>query len=607
MKKSFLIFLLLNSLIINAQVILKKGLFEANAIGYCRGTSFTTIANVEVDGANSELRVYTYGRIPGSFDIKITAKDGAEAPKSMKGKLGAWAKKVEATNNTYDATNAGEPAAMCIFVRKLPFEHIMTKMQDLLPNDDGIKAFYKEPYSGYPIAQTEVSLAFPNSFKPNTTYRFNKLKCEQGGVDFSTLPLMSYDQLISKYPAVDYGKEIIKSREMSSEGDGLLGLKNVRSFPVSTEYHRYVDSNSAQIKYSNIKESPLKKEEGIAALKGFYRDNNNFSISNESNSKNYVLLRSESSKEDKFSNYKIFKMVAYDNEGTITNISDIKMDYVKDPRYFNFVLDKKGKKVGILLVLSGQIIIGAKSHKDPVENNHHLYYFDLDGKEKFHYSFTHGDEDNPRGVYPVIAIEDNGIIKVWSKNYEKLLKPYSEIINFDSKSKVTYVKFPKDNGNTLYNNGLMSKYHKFQVLEDGNFLLFDQEVSKKSRQNGAFTEEYNTFSSAGFVILTPDLEVVTSAGFGSENATVPAKIDYIGKVDDSYKIIITNQYRNYFISKGKEERLIVCPDSENFAKVKLPSNPVQNNYYVDKETRKIYGIYEHTNWPMLSYLLLMSY
>jgi hypothetical protein len=606
MKKQLLLlpFILFLSLSMNGQEVIKKGLFVNSILGYCKTTS--SIANVVVDQEKAQLKVFTYTRVDGRFDFDIQST--GEAPKNNKAKLGGFMKKLNDTNQAYD--DNVKVAASCISVRTLPFELLMgTGLQDLSPNAKGIKKFFDEKIDEYSKSQMEVDIAYPNVFKPNIKYSFSRSGCEQGQVNFGKLPLLSVDQLAAKYPEVNYSNDARSEIIMTTQGEGMLGLKNMKSFPAKTQYHRCVDSTTAEIVYTAVKEVALKKEEAIAKLSGYSAYNGSV-LHLDDNKTHFTLLRADAGKEDKFANYKGFRFVTFSEDGTILNMKDFKTEFVRDTRYCNFVYDKKGNKTGVLIILSSFTMIGGKAQKDPKDNNHVLYYFDLQGNEKFHYTFEHGEGDNPRGITPILVIEDKDALRMWSGNYQKILKPYTEIINFDDKGKGTFVSFPKDNirgGYTFDINGPMSAEFKFKVLEDGNFLLWDQKTETKSRPNGSFEQKYTVYNSAQLIIITPDLEYVNSSGFVCNGATEPASFDYIGKMDDNYKIIVTNQCKNYFESLGKENKVIVYPNEEDAEFVKLPPRPAVANYTVDKTARKIYAVYEHKNWSMLGYLMIMSY
>ncbi len=600
---SLAILLFINN--ISAQEVLKNCFIPIHDLGAdCKNPA--SINKIIVDNTNQNIKFYAWTNILGGYDITFKKNSEEVQPKTNKEKFGKLLKKLDAINT---GNEEGTAAGLAI-IRTFSFADL-----NLLPNisedKDGVKYYGKlrqdeDPITFLPFSNLEYNYIYSGVYNKNREYKFNKSTQEICGFNSRWLvksnpPTIPMADFFVKYPEFDITKRKESYTYLAARGEGLLGTKNMKY--LIERRNDYMELNpmnalmrgKSKIDTLNLNEVNEKVGDCFSTHSEIDLDKDN----------TFAILRG-STKDDKWGSYHSYKIMKYNKEGKVLHYQHLKLEYLKDVSFFNFSYDKKGNKSGLVLILSDFTMIGGKSLRDPKDNNNILYYFDLDGNEKFHYNFEHGEK--LRSFNAMFIQSDGDNLKIWNQNVEKILKPYTELINFDTKGKVSYVKYSNDGAFEFDHVALnsSSKLFNLRVLEDGNFMLTNQNVIEKNVQEGAFTRVVRTYDKMYIAILTPELDVVNTSAFTMGGST-PAEMDYLGTIDGKYKFMLYSKERNHLVALGKTNTFVSYPRPNVEHNIRVPVGTLDRNYHIDKENRKIYCIYENMYSTAQGYLVVMGY
>ncbi len=590
---------------VSAQVVLKSCPIPLHDLGY-KCVNPPSVNKIVVNNVDQTIKFYAWTNMLGGYDITFKKNADEVQPKTNKEKFGKLLKKLDAVNSgNEDGTAAGFAV-----VRTFTFDDL-SKLPKISEDKDGMKMYDKlidkeDPITFLPFKQLEYNYVYTGVYNKNQEYKFNKDGKEPCGYTSKCLlknppPTIPIHEFFTKYPEFDFGKKVDSTTYITARGEGLLGTKNVKYFIERRRDYLGFNPKNALIEGRN-KRDTLNLDEVNEKLGDCF---STFAEVKLDDKNTFAILRG-STKDSKWGGYQSYKIMKYNSEGKVLNYQHLKLEYLKEVNFFNFTYDKKGNKSGLVLILSDFVMIGGKSLRDPKDNNNILYYFDLDGKEKFHYDFVHGEK--LRSFNPMIIQSDGDNLKIWSTNVEKILKPYSELINFDAKGKGTFVKYANDDVFGFDHVALNSSSNlfKFRVLEDGNFMLMNQTVTEKTVTQGGINYTVKSYDKTHVAILTPELDVVSTSVFAMGGAT-PAEMDYLGKIDDKYKFMLYSKERNHLAAMGKTNIFLTYPRFNVEHNLRVPVGTLDRNYHIDKESRKVYCIYESIHSPAQGYLVVMEY
>ena len=579
------IFLLITTLFLSpmlwGQTLLKGTFFSAHALGVCRDTTQTL--KVGFDEGTGNLMVYTWTGVRGEIDIKF--EKGAEEKKGAKAKIGGFMKNMEAINKANNDQPAAYDAA-CLALRRYPLASF-GKAAAYEPTPKGALAFYKDSETErVPYAQMRHTLVYPRLMREKGTYKFLRDKryesCGEGKPFFDTLPLLDPAKLAAAYPDLGLGTERSEVY-LAMKGEGLLGTKNLRPMVLRSAYALGVDSTDTRVKYLASEAAPLKAEANAAQFKGFVATGD-VPLALEDGTR-LSLLRGDGS-DDKWDRYMKYRLVRYDDQGTLLSQADIASEFIKEIGFFGFTYDPSGRPKGVAVVLSDIATIGGKSKKDPKDNRHLLYCFDLQGKERFHCAFEHP------GVRPTLVVERGGKFDFLGDNNEKTFKIKSEVLTVDEHGAVSAVEHVREPGqlDVFRLLGTRASY-----LGEGTLLL-----------TGSTPKADNSLGRAVAAIVTTDFKILASCFIEHEDLT-PALVDYLGVFGGRHHFAFSTQRHNHFIGCGGEagKKTLVFPTPESKGLYKSPAL-VDKNYVLDKKAGKLYAFYQHKTGNGLGYVVAVN-
>jgi hypothetical protein len=343
------------------------------------------------------------------------------------------------------------------------------------------------------------------------------------------------------------------------------------------------DSTKVEI-VNKLKEKKLLKTEEITAKLSDYIVGTNDGRLQLDTAYGFIMARGNK-KDEKWSMYKQYCLVKHNYEGEIIKMAHINLEYLKDLGHFSFVYHKDGRPAGVVAVFSSFAIMGAKSQKDPKDNNHVMYYFDLDGNEKFHYTFEHGEADNPRGISPILLVEQEASLIMLNVNTEKLLKPKEELVFFDNKGKTETKSYEAD----LY--PYQGSANNIRRLDDGSLLM----TVVRSGAEGV----------AGMAVVSTDFKVIGKKFYRANSKTMPV-IDYLGKFDNDYKFVITTQCQNHIVSIGQNKAAVTLPE-EGDTGLCISKGLIGKNYVIDADAKKAYLFFQHNGGNGLGYVAIVGF
>ncbi len=590
--------LMLVCMAVSGQKIIKGTFFNAHALGVCNDT--TGLTKIALDPTNATLNVYSWTGLFGSIDMKFDKSGDKE--KSKKEKLGSLMKRAEALNKAQN-DNERAPDIGCMVVRKLTFEDIMTS-DPYDATTKGAKAFYAAKKS-VPYDRMKHITIYPKKMRTDAVYSFDVSDYERCGgeqVNLNKIPMISADDLRATYPDLDLDKSY-HSFGLVSKGEGLLGIKNMKTYFETVESAYEVDSVWCRIGLKVKKAQMPNFETNVGEMEGYDLHATRDKTLSLNESTKFAILR-QSNKEEKFGMYTSFKLVKYNDQGELLQTSIVKPDYLKDISYFNFTYDKAGNPAGIALILSSFSLVGGKSLRDPKDNNHFLYYFGLDGKEQYHIAFEHGEGDNPRGLNPNLIKDENGALAIWNVNYEKLFKPKIEIVQVSKAGKTGMTPYEvTEKKGAIYKLNSDGLGSLVIPAGDGNLLLVSRSAAKPEPNTNKVSAngEGNVF----MAIVSMDFKVLGSETITHYSFSLP-QVDYLGTIGGAHKIVVSTASSNHFVSiNEKASTALVFPNAETQG-VYLSRDMIGKNYIYEKASNKIYAIYQHGTGNGLGYLLVVE-
>lgn len=521
---------------------------------------------ISADGSFTRLKVYGIQLIPAKI---VATEQKAEEKETKKGILGGLS-----VFSGRNYSNGGNSSATTDPSVPLLFEHTLdASLNPVLPPSEG----------GLYMGRGKLKKDVTYTYEIDDFIKLEELP-RKTPIVYNIEDLKAKDSLfaiVGVSQPVGYG--------VKSEGEGLMATKNLKTFLY--QYDRVVmpDVNEFSIEQS---EKPLAKEKTAEQLKDLILSGGGLLTAPDDNS--YARMLSASYAKDSWDPFKFFHFVVFDKEGNIKAKTPITFEFIRSVIYSNEVKDMSGKVKGFLYILAGQVAIGQKKQKDPVENRFNLIYFDTQGNIKFKYDFTHGDEDNKRGISPLLVIEKNGELHVLSLNFNKLMKPVVETIVFDNTSKksvgqsISNDEFLKKTGVnllTVFDGKIETKFENNKI-----FFLTTDKGSEPVMGNNSSMKYRNVYQNFNVLWLDENFNVLQTSNHKTQNSY---------DVPGAETLKDTPELKQYLITQGNSNWVLnITPNKSDLVPINPPSNvrvvnPLNQgkNYLIDKSNSKIYFLY----------------
>ena len=559
--------------LLSAQTIVRKGHFNANNLGTCKDGGAILMTRINPDG--TELEVYTWNGLTGT----VNAQGGAAPEKAAKTKGGgALMRRLEAAAVAgVTPPSAPIPDAGMISVRRLSIDVLM-KWPNFTPDEKGFKA-YGDYFKKNPSwMDVKNFLLYPKEMSAGATYTFSPNSsetCGQANVKYADMKMESIEAIAEKLPALDINKTGNRAY-LYSKGDGIADKKNVKSYIVANDYVRTLDKDAVALKAVMVKENKI----DVTQLNGF-RVLNARDVQLHLEDGRHFAIAHNDDQDDKWSYYRSFKLVQYNRDGITQVGPEIKPPYLKNVSVFTFTYDQAGQPEGILLMLSN--FANTSKEKDPKDNNHFLYYFDLNGKEIFTRELEHGNPKNSRGFDPILVTGDGQKLRMLNINWEKALAPNYEILEIGASGEAASQEFTqKRAGSTIFVSelGMLQP----QQVANGVMMLTRSTVQKKDLATNSINK-----GEAIVAMITTDFRLLGGYKFENPTENEPA-IQYLGKVGDKQIAAVSIAGKNHFLTFGAPESLLSLPLKEDTG-LNIPAGALEPNFVLSPATGMMYAYY----------------
>ena len=275
-----------------------------------------------------------------------------------------------------------------------------------------------------------------------------------------------------------------------------------------------------------------------------------------------------------------FYIYTMDDKGNVLKMDSINKKYLKTIEKYCFVYNEKGEKTGVLIAVSNQASF-KKSLKDPISNNYHIFYTDFNGNIKISQEYQIGSTENDRGFRPIMSIEKEGTLKILNIDYDKLLKPVSEVLEFTPDK--TMKRLPHTNLFDMKVNFLAVGTWDLKLI--GNKLWLNAPVFNSDPK---IPYKYSSIFSC---ILDPQTLEFSSKSYITTGSNKWPIFDLIDYSNDKATMVSSDEEHNYFITYTNSTGIIESKMQQEKSQISQQiRNTNEKSYVVDKKERLIYFI-----------------
>ncbi len=282
--------------------------------------------------------------------------------------------------------------------------------------------------------------------------------------------------------------------------------------------------------------------------------------------------------------YMNFYIYTMDDKGNVLKMDSINKKYLKTIEKYCFVYNERGEKTGVLIAVSNQASF-KKSLKDPISNNYHIFYTDFNGNIKISQEYQIGSTENDRGFKPIMGIEKEGTLKILNIDYNQLLKPVSEVLEFAPDK--TMKRLPHTNLFDMKVNFLA--VGTWDLKSIGNKLWLNAPV---------FNSDPNVpykYSSIFSCILDPQTLEFSSKSYITTGSDKWPTFDLIDYKNDKATIVSSDEKHNYLMTFNNATGNIEAKMQQEKDIISYQiCNTNEKSYVIDKIDRMIYFISGNT-------------
>ncbi len=565
MKKTIVLFFVMNCCLVTAQAILDTTLIDIPYIGNNGGAH---ILNWSFNKDKSTIYIYAYSHINGSqiitdqSEIRETRNEHNE--KSFFGKILSSAER----DNMFEYTVIPlvyEKTIDAADFSPVNSKKILFHKVDSVPNDKNV---YFKQRTGF------IDISFPFKTGHKIKYHYRDIN----------VPL--------KY-APEFEKDIINLTYIEPKGEGLLGLKNVKPTLVAKRGFFTYDENKGYI--SKTKTTDITTLSDDERLKGYHFIQNTDQIFNKKYFAWFV-------KENDFSKY---KLVVSDEKGNFS-INTFDFEAPRKLKVYNKSVYNKNLDLKGVVNIFGYHRKGKKNRDIYPVNKFDVIYMNTDGETLIKTKIDYGTEKKYKNVLtPILVFEkddrqlefiNNHILSLFKSNYEKFylnneggteLISSNEYFELKDNSRINYYDYLSDFDR-------VDKFGDFYVIR--KVISEKIEVPVKNANGSSSTRKEETDARINLTILDKDFKPVDFNSF-PVNANLIGKLNFQTVENNNNEIVALARKENlYYMFKVNQTSSI--PKVE-FFELDIPysktSTPKlyfgsynQNFALVHKKSRSIY-------------------
>lgn len=437
----------------------------------------------------------------------------------------------------------------------------------------------------YPISKTPensyAALASVEAYTNAKSYNSDKKIVTSNGC----INIVTAEQLEAKYAGLKLNK-LNGSFDFVSKGEGFLNNKNSRVYTqINTTYR-----DNDNMKTESIR--PFETEQTMQT-KNYFVDPKN--VINDIDPNVKIAVAQKFIDGDNYAQYKNFAVMFADQTGKIFSMHEIKKDYLKSINTLKPVYGHDGKMKGVLMILNHYPSF-KKALKDPIENNYHIFYADMNGKVIINKDVTYGEADNSRGLSPLLVFERNGVIDILNYNATKILKAFTEVLTIDADGKITK-KFNQDQ--TYQNIGNISN---MRLNKSGNQMIVSGEIESPkptaNQTSANFTAAPYLYKSYFVGLWDVDkMELVNKLEF-EVDFNIRQNMDIIDSSNDGTIAVLRNELRSYVVKIPSTGPIVFLQPFMNEKNKKIFNSSIRlsnldiKQYVVDAKNKRIYVITE---------------
>lgn len=441
------------------------------------------------------------------------------------------------------------------------------------------------------------------------------------------LEVKNLNTIYNQFPILESNLENIPLKiigaDLRSEGKGLFGNKEPKSFPVLI-YSRGLDKkikaeNEAQrsiLKLGTIEatggslnEDTPSKEANMKLLDGYVKISESKSTFMTKDAKIFNGIVGQKIEDEKWSTYKNMAFVTFDDKGIILRKDTIAFQFIRRIYFSSIVHDFEGHEKGFVYFFGGMATIGGKKEKDPIENNFQIVYLGLDGKVKYKNTFQRGIPTNKMGLSPIMVLEKDGKLLVWNMRSDKALTEYvPEILVFDEKGEMT-IKTENLNLDDLSKKNAIS----FQTLvafskvsdpmktiyDNGKVTIIGQLRESKTRSvpnsvGSTSLEEYFEYGSLMSLSFEDNSKLPEGRMLSLPISAKPLDNYFLNEGEKSFSSFLSVNNSNFYVTYDNYEfksKWINAVQGNDPALLFPQTTLMKNNYVIDKENKKAYFVY----------------
>lgn len=524
---------------------------------------------ISTDGSFTKFKVYGIQLIPAKI---VAATQKTEEKETKKGLLGGIS--VFSGKNPNNGGNSSTSATTNPSVPIL-FEHTL---------DASLNQVGSPLQGGFYMGRSKLEKNVTYTYEIDDVIKLEEIP-RKTSVTYSIDDLKIRDSLFAN---IGVGQPI--GYGIKSEGEGLMGTKNLRTFMYLEERMIMPDVNEFIVERV---EKPLAKEKSAEQLKDLILSGGGILRASDDNS--FARMFSASYAKDSWDPFKFFHFVVFDKEGNIKAKTPVTFEYIRSVISADIVTDINGKVKGFLYIFGGQVALGQKKQKDPIENRFNLLYFDTQGNLKYKYDFTHGDDGNKQGVNPFLVLEKNGELHALSLNLNESFKPVIETIVFDNSSKksvgqaISNEEFLKKTGVnllTVFDGKIETRFENNKIF----FLSTDKSLEPIIGDNSTSIKSRGVYQNYNLLWLDENFNVLQTFKHQTEksyNAPIAENLKFTPELN---QYLITQGNNNWILNSTPNKSDLVSINPLSNVRVANPLNQGRN-YLIDKSNSKIYFLF----------------
>jgi hypothetical protein len=535
---------------------------------------------VTFDSNKNTFTVHSISSLSGKM---LSDAEVAEKEKEPKAKKSKWAVTSSSTVNPFKAAKEAQNAQL--------------GKSKLVATPASINDVFKVTSTTFEISSKPAPpKSVSKSFYTTRLLEADKKYTYYEGDNIGNEPILSLDKFTQTYKDIPMGKENT-SCLMYAVGEGLMGTKNLKAFSVVNK------STFTPSGYYNTQATPFFDEQ-IKTYANYTKFNDHTNdLSNPEGTRFVSILRNKG--EDNWEMYKNYQIFYLDAAGKVLKQETIQEKFARTVNFFNHVYNEKGEKVGVLLVLSASAAM-KKSVVDPVENKFQVYFSDYEGNVKLKTDIIYGNPENSRCFNPIFAMLKDNKLKIFNVNADKMLKPFTEIVNIDEKGAITSEK--QTDQHNIFNDWRKVEWNV--IPASGKFIIAGAStddsknfVAEPANPN-VLPSPYRGIYVGVFDPATYTFGKSTSFGYSCRKAST----ELIEDTANQQTLIVTTNNTNYLVQIKPEgikstmaNGTIKAPMTPSSAMPGFIGGNNLKNYSIDKTNREILFLYtpygkEETNF-----------